>query len=45
LRGFRAIKLGDLALVDTRYQQATKNASKTGLSQDFPQSSHKIPQN
>jgi hypothetical protein len=39
------MKLGNLALVDTRYQQATKNASKTGFPQDFPQSSHQIPQN
>jgi hypothetical protein len=41
----RAIKLGFSALVDIRYQQATKNALKTGFPQDFPQSSHQIPQN
>jgi hypothetical protein len=40
-----AIKLGDSALVDIRYQQATKNATKTGFPQDFPQNSHQLPQN
>jgi hypothetical protein len=40
-----AIKLGFFALVDIRYQQATKNAPKTDFPQDFPQNSHQIPQN
>jgi hypothetical protein len=39
-----AIKLSFSALVDTHYQQATKNASKIGFPQDFPQNSHQIPQ-
>jgi hypothetical protein len=42
---FRASKLGYSAFIDNEYQQAIKNASKTGLSQDFPQISHQIPQN
>jgi hypothetical protein len=33
------------AFIDNEYQQAIKNASKLALSQDFPQSSHQIPQN
>jgi hypothetical protein len=44
LSALGAIKLGFSALVDNGYQQATKNALKTGLSQDFPQNSHQIPQ-
>jgi hypothetical protein len=40
-----AIKLGFSALVNTYYQQATKNASKTSFPQDFPQNSHQFPQN
>jgi hypothetical protein len=40
-----AIKLGDSALIDISYQQATKNVPKTDFLQDFPQTSHQIPQN
>jgi hypothetical protein len=45
LSALGAIKLGFSALVDNRYQQAIKNAPKTGCPQDFPQNSHQIPQN
>jgi hypothetical protein len=45
LSALGAIKLGFSALVDYVYQQASKNASKTSFPQDFPQSSHQIPQN
>jgi hypothetical protein len=45
LRDLRAIKLGFSALVDNGYQQAIKNAPKTGCPQDFPQNSHQFPQN